>query len=300
MTTRLFGIDVSHHQGELSWSNVASGGVDFCFIKATEGTSFVDNRFERNWQGAQAAGLFRGAYHFGRVGADAATQAAHFHAVVGPLGFRDLPPVLDIEEADGHSAEEVVRWTKEFLIKAKELFGRTPVVYTGHFWREQMKNPDDKFFGDHPLWLAGYVSELNLKVPAAWKRWTFWQYTEGTHNGPKAIPGVPPCDQNYFEGSVSDLRQLCSNTSPPPAPLPDAPANAAWPGVFLVWLKSPAMSGEVVRRWQARMGELGFSLEVDGAYGPRSKRVCQAFQKNRGLTADGIVGRKTWEAAFAS
>src|SRR5690242_5333217 len=75
---RIFGLDVSHHQGTLSWPSIASGGVEFCFIKATEGTSFVDDKFERNWRGAQDAGLFRGAYHFGRVGSDPATQAVHF------------------------------------------------------------------------------------------------------------------------------------------------------------------------------------------------------------------------------
>jgi lysozyme len=295
--TRLLGIDVSHHQGELSWSNIARGGVDYCFIKATEGTAWVDHWFERNWQGAQGAGLFRGAYHFGRVGADAATQATHFHSVVGPLGFKDLPPVLDIEEANGHSPETVIAWTKEFLTTASELFGRTPIIYTGSFWREHMNNSADEFFARHRLWLAGYVAEARLKIPAAWQRWTFWQYTEGSHNHPKVIPGVPPCDQNLFDGTVSDLNAMCSNVSPAPTPLP-APVANAWPGSALVWRRSPAMTGEIVRQWQNRMAKLGFDLDVDGAYGPQSKRACQAFQKNRGLTADGIVGRKTWDAAF--
>lgn len=297
---RLLGIDVSHHQGELNWSNIAQGGVEFCFIKATERTSWVDSHFDRNWHGAQAAGLFRGAYHFGRVGADPGAQAAHFYSVVGALGFRDLPPVLDIEEADGHPAEHVVRWTKEFLLKADLLFGRKLVVYTGHFWRDHMRNPKDEFFGQHPLWLAGYVPEGNLKVPAAWQRWTFWQYTDGRHNRPRTIPGVPACDQDLFEGSTADLDALCSGTAPPALPLPAPSPDSAWPGIFLVWRQSPATSGAVVRQWQERMAQLGFGIDVDGAYGPQSKRVCQAFQKERGLVADGIVGQITWNAAFAT
>ncbi|HXK17499.1 MAG TPA: peptidoglycan-binding protein, partial [Polyangiaceae bacterium] len=148
-----------------------------------------------------------------------------------------------------------------------------------------------------PLWLAGYVSEPSLKIPAAWKTWTFWQYTEGSHNQPKTIPGVPACDQSLFAGSVADLNALCSGAPPPPPP-PEGGPTQEWPGVYLVWRKTPAQSGQAVRTWQERMAQLGFSIEVDGAYGPQSKRVCQAFQKNRGLPADGIVGPATWNAAF--
>ena len=33
------GIDVSHFQGTINWNTVASNGVAFTYIKATEGTS---------------------------------------------------------------------------------------------------------------------------------------------------------------------------------------------------------------------------------------------------------------------
>ena len=104
---RTLGIDVSHYQRDVNWPAVASSEVEFCFIKATERTAWVDDYFERNWRAAQDVGLFRGAYHFARVGADAKAQAAHFFSVVGGLGFRDLPPVLDLEDADGHSPAHV-------------------------------------------------------------------------------------------------------------------------------------------------------------------------------------------------
>src|SRR5437867_1330928 len=60
----LRGIDVSHYQGAINWDDVASGGISFAYIKATEGTNFVDPLFAQNWAGAEAAGLRRGAYHF--------------------------------------------------------------------------------------------------------------------------------------------------------------------------------------------------------------------------------------------
>jgi len=126
---RILGIDVSHHQAELDWHRVVDGGVSFCFVQATEGTSWVDGRFEQNWQRSQDVGLYRGAYHFARVGADAATQAVHFHSVVGSPGFLDLPPVLALEESNGHTPEQVLRWTREFLLEAAELFDLRDVGY---------------------------------------------------------------------------------------------------------------------------------------------------------------------------
>ncbi|NLE64920.1 MAG: peptidoglycan-binding protein [Elusimicrobia bacterium] len=33
---------------------------------------------------------------------------------------------------------------------------------------------------------------------------------------------------------------------------------------------------------------------IDGKIGPRTKNAIAAFQKQHGLTADGIVGKKTW------
>src|SRR6476660_2447595 len=58
------GIDVSHHQGEIDWPRVASDGVRFAYIKASEGGTVPDHRFRENWVEAKKAGLRRGAYHF--------------------------------------------------------------------------------------------------------------------------------------------------------------------------------------------------------------------------------------------
>ncbi|HKN97283.1 MAG TPA: GH25 family lysozyme, partial [Pseudonocardiaceae bacterium] len=58
------GLDVSHHQGTVNWRAVAAEGATFAYLKATEGTTFVDGQFSRNAAGSRAAGLFRGAYHF--------------------------------------------------------------------------------------------------------------------------------------------------------------------------------------------------------------------------------------------
>lgn len=295
---QLRGIDVSHYQGEVDWFAVASGGLAYGFAKATEGTAAVDARFAQNWGNIRDAGLFRGAYHFGRPGSDPEVQATHFRSVVGELGFRDMPPVLDLEESDGHPADAVLAWARAFIEKAEALFARRVLLYTGGFWRFQLGNPSDPFFGGRPLWLAAY--RQNPVIPSSWKAWTLWQYSEGVHNGPVQVPGVRgPVDQNVFDGDEAALDRFCDQASATPAPAPPAVSDgSAWPGQYFVWPHEPAISGEAVRKWQLCMSDLGFPIDTDGIYGPQSKRACQAFQKDHGLSVDGVVGRTTWDAVF--
>jgi lysozyme len=300
---RVFGIDVSHYQGDVNWEKVAEGKTKFAIAKATEGSTLVDPSFARNWKGIQEAGLFRGAYHYAHPGGDPETQAAFFASVVGPLGFRDLPVALDLETADHHPADYVLDWTRRFLTKADALFGQKLLVYSGQFWRDALKNPQEQFFGEHALWLPAYQAEAQVKIPASWQGWTFWQYSDGSWNQPESVPGVARCDQNWFNGDLDQLNQLCLKAAPAPEPEPPtAPPNAppnAWPGAQFVWPRTPTVSGAAVKLWQDRMIARGFALDNDGVYGPQSRSACLAFQRDQGLVADGIVGRATWLASFA-
>ena len=46
------GVDVSSYQGDIDWDVLSSQGIEFAYIKATEGSSTVDRCFEANWKGA--------------------------------------------------------------------------------------------------------------------------------------------------------------------------------------------------------------------------------------------------------
>ncbi len=75
------------------------------------------------------------------------------------------------------------------------------------------------------------------------------------------------------------------------------PDHPRWPGRSLL-LTSPLMQGADVREWQARMKERGWAITVDGQYGPQSQAICEKFQREKGLVVDGVVGPKTWSAAW--
>jgi N-acetylmuramoyl-L-alanine amidase/Putative peptidoglycan binding domain len=86
-------------------------------------------------------------------------------------------------------------------------------------------------------------------------------------------------------------------SSPPPTTGP-APAAPPWPGRYLKY--PPIMQGTDVHTWQAQMAARGWTIEVDGAYGSQSAAVCVAFQDEKGLPVDGVVGPQTWAAAWAA
>ena len=87
-------IDVSHHNGAIDWPAVAGAGIALAFLKATQGTRFVDPTFERNRAGAARAGVLVVPYHF-IDGADPQAQAEHFIAVADLAAGR--PVMLDWE-----------------------------------------------------------------------------------------------------------------------------------------------------------------------------------------------------------
>lgn len=59
--------------------------------------------------------------------------------------------------------------------------------------------------------------------------------------------------------------------------------------------------GEAVEELQALLNaKFGFDLEIDGDFGKATETAVKEFQKQHGLTADGVVGKKTWAALGVS
>lgn len=53
--------------------------------------------------------------------------------------------------------------------------------------------------------------------------------------------------------------------------------------------------GNITKLIQERLNSVGFHISVDGIFGSGTENAVKVFQKNRGLSADGIVGRNTWK-----
>jgi Putative peptidoglycan binding domain/N-acetylmuramoyl-L-alanine amidase len=91
--------------------------------------------------------------------------------------------------------------------------------------------------------------------------------------------------------------------APPPPPPPTQPTPPQsfpqWPGRLLL-NTTPMLSGADVTMWQQQMANRGWSISVDGFYGPASETVCRQFQAEKGLPVDGIVGVFTWTASWTA
>jgi predicted chitinase len=84
--------------------------------------------------------------------------------------------------------------------------------------------------------------------------------------------------------------------APAPTPAPASAGAPPFPGRNL----TVGMSGADVRQWQQQMKNRGWNVTVDGAFGPASADVARKFQAEKGLQADGVVGRETWAASWTS
>ena len=170
------GIDVSSYQGDIDWRAIASQGVAFAFVKATEGSGFADPRFQANWVGAHQAGLVVGAYHFFSFDSPGASQAAWFIAHV-PRRAGALPPVADVEmygDYRHHPPDRaaVVTELRAFLDGLQEAYGVAPIIYADSSTLAQYLTDD---FADHPLWIRDVYSRPSLPDGLAW---AFWQYAD--------------------------------------------------------------------------------------------------------------------------
>jgi len=198
---KIFGIDVSQYQGDISWGEVLTINnefpVDFIFIRATMGEKAKDSKFNSNWKEVKRNNKLRGAYHYFRPNENSIKQANNFINSV-KLESGDLPPVLDIEEMPrNQSMDSLKSGLKRWLIHVEKHFKVKPVLYSGDKYFADFL---EKEFADYTLWIANY----NFWVEKPKKHWNFWQFSEkGTING---ING--PVDLNLFNGDIEELEGL--------------------------------------------------------------------------------------------
>lgn len=82
-----------------------------------------------------------------------------------------------------------------------------------------------------------------------------------------------------------------------PKPAEPAATTPPWPGRLLE-NRSPMMHGPDVLAWQRQIRARGWTITTDGYYGPVSADTCRAFQREKHLQVDGIVGPATWKATW--
>jgi GH25 family lysozyme M1 (1,4-beta-N-acetylmuramidase) len=276
----LKGIDVSNNNGAVDWAAVARSGVTFAFLKATEGTSFVDVYYPINRTAAHAQGIKVGAYHFARPGRSGPEQQAEYFLAAARPAPAELVPVLDLEDDGGLRTAQVQRWTAGFLGAIERELGVKAIIYSGPwFWRSHVGNAD---FSEHPLWLAQYTRSRTADVPGAWKAYTIWQ-----HSADGSVAGVRGrCDLNRCDDRALDALTLGDSRV------------TMWPELH-PGARSPEVQ-ELKRAltvyFNAHPKKAKPRFTQDDVYGAQAVAAVKAFQKAHRLAADGVVGDLTWQA----
>lgn len=192
--TRCGGIDVSHHNGRIDWTEVAkdTACIQFVYVKATEGTTLKDPNFIQNMKGARKAGMKVGAYHFFRMTSSAHSQFRSFSKELDKVKF-DLVPMVDVEVKDKASNEAVRDSLMVFIDLIRQKYGVSPLIYGSN--KSYNMFCGDEVAGDCPLFIARYGP--NPPMIKGLRHYTLWQYSEKGH-----ISGIrKPVDLSRFHPS---------------------------------------------------------------------------------------------------
>jgi lysozyme len=194
------GVDVSYYQGTIDWAAVKRSGRAFAFIRVSDGSTFRDPKFDRNYAGAQQNDLYRGVYQYFRASQDPIAQAELLLDAVGALGEKDLPPALDIETLDGMRGSTVAARAKQWADHVEAALGKRPLIYIGAGFADEINNP--AALAAFPLWVANWKAACP-RMPSAWNAlgWTFWQTRVGS-----GVPGIRgSVDLDVWNGTIDQL-----------------------------------------------------------------------------------------------
>lgn len=198
------GVDVSEHQKDIDWKGLASEDIGFAFIKATEGSSYVDKRFEENWKHANRTDLKVGAYHFMSYDTPGKSQAENFIKQVH-WRFGMMPPVVDVEfygdYISSHPKKSQMYDVLDVILDEFEAkYGRRPIIYTNTYI---YKNYISGRYDDYPIWISDPGLRRSFRTGVSGRSAS----TRSRRSQSIIADGKKYVDMNVFNGSRWEFRQ---------------------------------------------------------------------------------------------
>lgn len=184
------GIDVSGHKKEIDWTAVAADGIDFAIIRAgnrlygkdSSGMVCEDSWFDKNMQGAIAAGMDVGAYFFSNAITveEALEEADLLISKLEPYRqYITYPVICDWEylggnqsRAYGVDAKIITQCVAAFCQRVEEA-GYQPMFYFNKYCG--YVKFDLSKLTQYPFWFAEYTDYDN--VPSSRYNFQMWQYS---------------------------------------------------------------------------------------------------------------------------
>lgn len=197
------GIDISAHQGSVNFKGVRDSGIEFVWIKATEGSMFRDTGFRLNYDKARDAGLKVGAYHYFRFDEDGLAQGVHFLRTIGGREL-DMGVAVDVED-EGNARGVPLDTIKARLRDMTEYLNMCGYRVTFYSNRDGFYDYLMPEMEGMPMWLCSFSSDT------AGGDFAFWQYS---HSG--KVPGINgKVDLNAFGGNREEWRQFLIDAKKP-------------------------------------------------------------------------------------
>lgn len=273
------GIDVSEHQGAVSFDSVKSTGVEVIILRTTYGLNYNDIKFEEYYNACK--GKFDlGTYHYFRPGQDPEAQARKAWSRIQGKEFNCLH-FVDVEEGNNCS-NLVIRYINEF----EKLSGQTCGIYANSNYLCNYLN--SSILGNRPVWVANYGKNNGIKCVSNPSIGAFTNMVGHQYTSVARISGITQntVDMNEFYDGI-----LRTN------PVKIVPSNNAATVSSSVSPHDYLQTDHKRRFVQYCLNAVGnYNLTVDGKIGPLSIGAIKDFQRNHGLVADGLVGPKTWTA----
>lgn len=174
----IYGIDVSHHQGDIDWGTV-SKSIDFAIIKAggSDGGFYTDSKFEQNYKEAKDAGVNVGAYYY--VGPNFTSEEAgvadaeRFLKIIDGKTF-EMPVALDLESTDSSDKDGATTAAIAFC-RTMEAAGYYVMIYASDIYGFEERMALDRLT-EFDKWVARYGVE-----PQYVKEYGIWQYSSTDH-----------------------------------------------------------------------------------------------------------------------
>ena len=197
----IHGIDVSKYQGNVDWQAVHDGGIQFAWLKATEGADHHRSEIPARTGWRRKRRACRAAPIISSIGAGPGRRRLPGSNATCRSKQDALPPVLDVE-ATPHSPtcnrvlyrDEVLPEMAGMLAELEHHYGKRPVIYTSVDFYQAILQPGE--FSEYPIWIRSTKYSPHVKYGD--RKWHFWQYqSDGS------VPGIAgKVDRNAFFGDA--------------------------------------------------------------------------------------------------
>lgn len=197
-TVKYQGIDVSSWQGKIDFDSVSRSGIEIVYIKASQGDSYVDPYFERNYNEAKSNNLKIGFYHFvtAKNIEEAKKEAIFFSNLVKDKSI-DCKLAMDFEIFGNLNTKEINNIATVFLGTVKEITGMDVIIYSDLYNSTNIfgKELAEKY----QVWVAYYGNYNEIKnIPT---NWSYWEGIQYMNKG--IIPGIfGYVDRDYFTPEI--------------------------------------------------------------------------------------------------